>query len=51
MDIVTIIVQTAKRLGVSVYQYFRDRLGRRDEMPALADLIHAAAYERSAASG
>ncbi|TFH29573.1 MAG: hypothetical protein E4H00_06700 [Myxococcales bacterium] len=43
MDIFTTIVQTAKKLGVSAYAYFRDRLGGRHEMPALADLIHAAA--------
>jgi len=51
MDIFTTIVQTSKKLGVSAYQYFRDRLGCRDEMPALANLIHAAAYKCSAASG
>jgi hypothetical protein len=43
MDIFTTIVETAKKLGVSAYAYLRDRLGGRHEMPALADLIHAAA--------
>ncbi len=51
MDVFTTLVQTCKKLGVSAYAYLRDRLSRRHEMPALADLIHAAANERLAASG
>ncbi len=51
MDVFTTLVQTCKKLDVSAYAYLRDRLSRRHEMPALADLIHAAANEPLTASG
>ncbi len=52
MDIFTTIVQTSKKLGVSAYQYFRDRLSRRFEMPSLANHLREAALSSSAnASG
>ena len=38
------IVQTAKKLGVSAYDYISDRVGKKFEMPSLAKLIR----ERSA---
>jgi len=43
MDIFTTIVQTSKKLGISAYVYFRDRLSRRFELPSLAQSIQAAA--------
>ncbi len=33
------IVQTAKKLGVNAYQYIRDRVPNKFEMPFLAQLI------------
>lgn len=33
------IVQTAKKLGVSVYKFIKDRISRKFEMPSLASLI------------
>ncbi len=42
MDLFTTVVQTCKKLGVSVYAYLRDRLSRRWAMSSLADLIRAA---------
>jgi hypothetical protein len=35
------IVQTAKKLGVSTYQYFSDRISKSFKMPSLAGLIRA----------
>jgi len=43
MDIFTTIVQTSKKLGVSAYAYFRDRISRRFELPSLALSIQKAA--------
>lgn len=43
MDIFTTLVQTCKKLGVSGYEYIRDRLSGRRELPSLAELIRAAA--------
>ncbi|MFV1971800.1 MAG: transposase [Acidimicrobiia bacterium] len=43
MDIFTTLVQTSKKLGVSAYAYFRDRISRRFELPSLAAAIDAAA--------
>jgi hypothetical protein len=33
------IIQTARKLGVNVYQYIYDRITRKFEMPSLADMI------------
>jgi len=33
------IVQTAKKLGVSVYEYFNDRVSKSFKMPSLAEMI------------
>ncbi|MCD6456201.1 MAG: hypothetical protein J7K81_05365 [Methanophagales archaeon] len=33
------IVQTAKKLGVSAYEYIHDRVSKRFRMPSLAELI------------
>ncbi|AKB51835.1 hypothetical protein MSBRW_2582 [Methanosarcina barkeri str. Wiesmoor] len=41
------IVQTAKKLGVSAYQYIYDRVGSKFEMPFLAQIIR----EKSSVSG
>lgn len=41
-DTFATIVQTAKKLGVNVYQYIYDRLSKKYEMPSLAALIMAA---------
>jgi len=41
------IVQTAKKLGVSAYQYICDIVGNTFEMPSLAQLIR----EKSSVSG
>jgi len=35
------IVQTAKKLGVSTYEYFYDRVSKRFRLPSLAELIRA----------
>jgi hypothetical protein len=43
MDIFTTIVQTSKKLGVCAYEYLRDRISRRFELPSLATSIEAAA--------
>jgi len=50
MDVFTTIVQTSKKLGVSAYEYFRDRLARTCELPSLANTIKIAA-EKQLASG
>ena len=39
MDIFTTLVQTSKKLGVSAFAYFRDRLCGAFEMPSLAQTI------------
>lgn len=38
-DTFSTIVQTAKKLGVSAYEYFNDRMSKAFEMPSLAELI------------
>jgi hypothetical protein len=38
-DTFSTIVQTAKKLGVSAYKYFNDRMSKVFEMPSLAELI------------
>ena len=43
MDIFTTLVQTSKKLGVSAYAYFRDRISGRFELASLAQSINAAA--------
>jgi len=43
MDIFTTIVQTSKKLGVCAYEYLRDRISRRFELPSLATSIENAA--------
>jgi hypothetical protein len=43
MDIFTTLVQTSKKLGISAYEYLRDRLNGRFQMPSLAQCIHQAA--------
>lgn len=35
------VAETAKKLGVSFYQYVRDRVAQTNEMPALADIIRS----------
>ncbi len=39
MDIFTTLVQTSKKLGISAFAYFRDRLSGASEMPSLAKTI------------
>ncbi len=48
MDIFTTLVQTSKKLGVGAFEYLRDRLHRRFEMPSLAQCIHQAAQSANA---
>ena len=48
MDIFTTLVQTSKQLGVSAYEYLRDRLSRRFQMPSLAQSIQQAAQSATA---
>ena len=48
MDIFTTLVQTSKKLGVSAYEYLRDRLSRRFQMPSLAQSIQQAAQSATA---
>jgi hypothetical protein len=43
MDIFTTLVQTSKKLRVSAYAYFRDRITRRFHLPSLAHQIQATA--------
>jgi len=50
MDIFTTIVQTCKKLGVGAFEYLRDRLHRRFEMPSLAQCIQQAAQSAAACS-
>ncbi len=38
-DTFATIVQTARKLGVNIYQYFYDRVSKKYEMPSLADII------------
>lgn len=38
-DTFATLVQTAKKLGVNIYQYIYDRVSKKFEMPALADMI------------
>ena len=38
------IVQTAKKLGVSAYEYIFDRVSKRFRMPSLAELIRAKSF-------
>jgi hypothetical protein len=39
-DTMQTVLGTAKKLGVSCFQYIRDRISGAGKMPALADLIH-----------
>ena len=41
-DTFATIVQTARKLGVNIYQYLYDRLSKKYEMPSLAEMIIAA---------
>jgi hypothetical protein len=50
MDIFTTLVQTSKKLGISAFDYLRDRLSDALEMPSLAQSIRIAA-QSAAASG
>ncbi len=43
-DTFSTIVQTAKKLGVSAYEYFNDRVSKSFKMPSLAELIGAKKY-------
>lgn len=43
-DTFSTIVQTAKKLGVSAYEYFNDRISKAFEMPSLAELIGKKAH-------
>ena len=43
MDIFTTLVQTSKKLGISAFDYFRDRLSQAFELPSLAESIQIAA--------
>jgi len=43
MDIFTTIVQTSKKLRISAYAYFRDRISGRHDLPSLAQSITLAA--------
>ncbi len=38
------IVQTAKKLGVSAYEYIYDRVSKRFRLPSLAELIRAKSF-------
>ena len=38
-DTFSTIVQTAKKLGVSAYKYFNDRVSKSFNMPSLAEMI------------
>jgi Transposase IS66 family len=40
-DTLMTIVSTAKKLGVNAFQYIKDRVSKKFEMPALADLVAA----------
>ena len=40
-DVFMTVSETAKKLGVSFYQYVRDRVAQTNEMPALADIIRS----------
>ena len=40
-DTFSTIVQTAKKLGVSAYAYFNDRISKSFKMPSLAELIES----------
>lgn len=53
MDVLTTLVQTSKKLGISAYAYFHDRISRRFELPPLASAINHAAQmaENRFASG
>jgi hypothetical protein len=39
------IVETAKKLGVSVYAYIKDRLSGAKEMPSLAEIVREKAKQ------
>ena len=43
MDIFTTLVQTSKKLGISAFDYFRDRLSQAFDLPSLAESIQIAA--------
>ncbi len=44
-DTFSTIVQTAKKLGVSAYEYFNDRVSKAFKLPSLAELIGKKAQE------
>ena len=48
MDIFTTLVQTCKKVGVSAFEYLRDRLHGRSDSPSLAQYIQAAAQTANA---
>jgi len=39
------LAATAKKLGISFYQYIHDRIAKTNEIPSLASLIEARASE------
>jgi hypothetical protein len=39
------IVETAKKLGVSVYEYIKDRLSGTNQMPSLAEIVREKAKQ------
>ena len=43
-DTFLIIVETAKKLGVSAYDYIYDRVSKRFRMPSLAERIRAKGF-------
>lgn len=49
-DTFATIVQTAKKMGVNIYQYIYDRVSKKYEMPSLAEMIMAAAAPISGAT-
>ncbi len=50
MDIFTTLVQTSKKLGVSSFAYFRDRLTKAFELPSLAESIQDASQAAHAST-
>jgi hypothetical protein len=49
-DIFTTIVKTCRKLGVSAWQFFGDRLGKKRTIPRLSDIIRSRAKQKYGAA-
>jgi hypothetical protein len=49
-DIYSSLIKTCRKLGISAWEYFGDRLGKKGKIPPLSELIRQRAKQRAAAT-